>query len=49
MAAAVFVADVLNLGIEGTVVAGAFSGWLAVYAGAPLWAGFGVAALPYEL
>ena len=38
-------AGVLNLGIEGIMVAGAFSGWLAVYAGAPLWAGVGVAAL----
>ena len=35
----------LNLGIEGIMVAGAFSGWLAVYAGAPLWAGVAVAAL----
>jgi len=32
-------AGVLNLGIEGIMVAGAFAGWLAVYAGAPLWAG----------
>lgn len=38
-------AGVLNLGIEGIMVAGAFTGWLAVYAGAPLWAGVGVAAL----
>ena len=38
-------AGVLNLGIEGIMVAGAFAGWLAVYAGAPLWAGVGVAAL----
>ena len=38
-------AGVLNLGIEGIMVAGAFSGWLAVYLGAPLWAGVGVAAL----
>jgi ABC-type uncharacterized transport system permease subunit len=38
-------AGVLNLGIEGIMVAGAFSGWLAVYAGAPLWVGVGVAAL----
>jgi ABC-type uncharacterized transport system permease subunit len=38
-------AGVLNLGIEGIMVAGAFSGWLAVHAGAPLWAGVGVAAL----
>jgi simple sugar transport system permease protein len=32
-------AGVLNLGIEGIMVAGAFTGWLAVYAGAPLWIG----------
>ena len=32
-------AGVLNLGIEGIMVAGAFTGWLAVYLGAPLWAG----------
>lgn len=38
-------AGVLNLGIEGIMVAGAFSGWLAVYLGAPLWAGVAVAAL----
>ncbi len=38
-------AGVLNLGIEGILVAGAFSGWFAVYAGASLWAGVGVAAL----
>ena len=38
-------AGVLNLGIEGIMVAGAFSGWLAVYSGAPLWVGVGVAAL----
>ncbi|AYQ29625.1 MULTISPECIES: ABC transporter permease [unclassified Polaromonas] len=38
-------AGVLNLGIEGIMVAGAFSGWLAVYGGAPLWVGVGVAAL----
>ena len=38
-------AGVLNLGIEGIMVAGAFAGWLAVYAGAPLWIGVGVAAL----
>ena len=38
-------AGVLNLGIEGIMVAGAFTGWLAVYGGAPLWAGVGVAAL----
>jgi simple sugar transport system permease protein len=38
-------AGVLNLGIEGVMVAGAFSGWLAVYLGAPLWIGVLVAAL----
>ena len=38
-------AGVLNLGIEGIMVAGAFTGWLAVYAGAPLWVGVAVAAL----
>ena len=38
-------AGVLNLGIEGIMVAGAFTGWLAVYAGAPLWLGVLVAAL----
>jgi ABC-type uncharacterized transport system permease subunit len=38
-------AGVLNLGIEGIMVAGAFTGWLAVYQGWPLWAGVGVAAL----
>ncbi|MES2936690.1 MAG: ABC transporter permease [Pseudomonadota bacterium] len=37
-------AGVLNLGIEGIMVAGAFTGWLAVYLGAPLWAGVAVAA-----
>jgi simple sugar transport system permease protein len=37
-------AGVLNLGIEGIMVAGAFTGWLAVYAGAPLWGGVAVAA-----
>ena len=37
-------AGVLNLGIEGIMVAGAFTGWLAVYQGAPLWVGVGVAA-----
>ena len=36
---------VLNLGIEGIMVAGAFTGWLAVHGGAPLWVGVGVAAL----
>ena len=38
-------AGVLNLGIEGIMVAGAFTGWLAVYAGFGLWAGVAVAAL----
>ena len=38
-------AGVLNLGIEGIMVASAFTGWLAVYAGAPLWVGVAVAAL----
>ena len=38
-------AGVLNLGIEGIMVAGAFTGWLAVYLGAPLWAGVMTAAL----
>jgi ABC-type uncharacterized transport system permease subunit len=37
-------AGVLNLGIEGIMVAGAFTGWLAVYAGAPLWVGVSIAA-----
>lgn len=38
-------AGVLNLGIEGIMVAGAFTGWLTVYLGAPLWLGVGAAAL----
>ena len=38
-------AGVLNLGIEGIMVAGAFTGWLVVYAGAPLWIGVVAAAL----
>ena len=38
-------AGVLNLGIEGIMVAGAFSGWLTVYAGHGLWTGVLVAAL----
>ncbi len=38
-------AGVLNLGIEGIMVAGAFAGWLAVYSGLPLWGGVAVAAL----
>jgi general nucleoside transport system permease protein len=37
-------AGVLNLGIEGIMVAGAFAGWWAVYLGAPLWVGVLVAA-----
>ena len=37
-------AGVLNLGIEGIMVAGAFTGWLAVYLGAPLAVGVLVAA-----
>lgn len=37
-------AGVLNLGIEGIMVAGAFAGWLAVYQGAGLWGGVLVAA-----
>lgn len=36
-------AGVLNLGIEGIMVAGAFSGWMVVYLGAPLWVGVGAA------
>jgi general nucleoside transport system permease protein len=38
-------AGVLNLGIEGIMVAGAFSGWLTVYLGGDLWLGVTVAAL----
>ena len=38
-------AGVLNLGIEGIMVAGAFAGWLTVYAGGGLWLGVAVAAL----
>ena len=38
-------AGVLNLGIEGIMVAGAFAGWIAVYLGLPLWWGVGVALL----
>ena len=38
-------AGVLNLGIEGIMVAGAFAGWLAVYQGAGLWTGVAVAGL----
>ena len=37
-------AGVLNLGIEGILVAGAFAGWWAVYLGAGLWGGVLVAA-----
>jgi ABC-type uncharacterized transport system permease subunit len=37
-------AGVLNLGIEGIMVAGAFTGWFAVYQGADLWTGVLVAA-----
>ena len=36
-------AGVLNLGIEGIMVMGAFAGWVAVYGGLPLWWGVGVA------
>ena len=36
-------AGVLNLGIEGIMVAGAFAGWMAVYSGAGLWTGVGIA------
>jgi simple sugar transport system permease protein len=36
-------AGVLNLGIEGIMVAGAFAGWFGVYLGLPLWWGVGVA------
>ena len=38
-------AGVLNLGIEGIMVAGAFAGWLTVFAGGSLWSGVIVAAL----
>ena len=38
-------AGVINLGIEGIMVAGAFAGWLAVYQGAGLWGGVALAAL----
>ena len=38
-------AGVLNLGIEGIMVSGAFAGWMAVYAGTGLWVGVGVAML----
>ncbi len=36
-------AGVLNLGIEGIMVAGAFAGWMAVYSGTDLWTGVAVA------
>ncbi len=36
-------AGVLNLGIEGIMVIGAFAGWMAVYSGTGLWAGVAVA------
>ena len=36
-------AGVLNLGIEGIMVAGAFAGWLAAFGGLPLWSAVGVA------
>ena len=36
-------AGVLNLGIEGIMVMGAFTGWFAVYQGMPLWGGVAVA------
>ena len=36
-------AGVLNLGIEGIMVVGAFAGWMAVYLGAGLWVGVAVA------
>lgn len=38
-------AGVLNLGIEGIMVAGAFVGWLVVYQGASLWGGVAAAGL----
>ncbi len=38
-------AGVLNLGIEGIMVAGAFAGWLTVYQGGGLWTGVAAAAL----
>ena len=43
-------AGVLNLGIEGIMVVGAFAGWIAVYLGMPLWwRGGGGAAPPAML
>lgn len=38
-------AGVLNLGIEGIMVIGAFAGWMAVYQGLPLWGGVAAAML----
>lgn len=38
-------AGVLNLGIEGIMVVGAFAGWMAVYSGTGLWMGVFVALL----
>jgi len=38
-------AGVLNLGIEGIMVVGAFAGWMAVYSGLGLWPGVAVAML----
>jgi ABC-type uncharacterized transport system permease subunit len=38
-------AGVLNLGIEGIMVAGAFSGWFTVYMGGDLWTGVFIAAM----
>lgn len=38
-------AGVLNLGIEGIMTVGAFTGWFTVYAGGDLWTGVMVAAL----
>jgi general nucleoside transport system permease protein len=38
-------AGVLNLGIEGLMVVGAFAGWFAVYLGLPLWGGVIAAAV----
>jgi len=38
-------AGVLNLGIEGIMVAGAFAGWFTVHQGGGLWSGVAVAAL----
>lgn len=37
-------AGVLNLGIEGIMVSGAFAGWLTVYLGGDLWTGVAIAA-----